>query len=63
MDLTDQQRREGDRRVKAAVDGVSNGADPNPDETVEWLDSLEYVLEHGGIDPGRTSSLSDYLRG
>ena len=50
MDLTDQQRREGDRRVKAAVDGVSNGADPNPDETVEWLDSLEYVLEHGGID-------------
>ena len=26
-----------------------NGADPNPAETREWLDSLEYILENGGI--------------
>ena len=24
--------------------------DPNPDETVEWLESLEHVLAHGGIE-------------
>ena len=30
--------------------GVSNGADPNPAETSEWLESLENILEHDGIE-------------
>ena len=34
------------------VDGPNavNGADPDPEETREWLDSLEYVLDNAGID-------------
>ena len=46
MDATDEQRRTGDRLARDAV----NGVDPNPAETGEWLESLENVLEHGGVD-------------
>ena len=39
--------------AKARRDGArscASGADPNPTETREWLESLEYVLEHDGIE-------------
>ena len=39
--------------AQARRDGVgarANGADPNPTETREWLDSLEYVLAQDGIE-------------
>ena len=36
-----------------------NGADPNPAETREWLDSLEYILENEGI--GRANFLLERL--
>ena len=34
------------------LDGAvrATGADPDPEETREWLDSLEYVLDKAGID-------------
>ena len=34
----------------AGVRASANGVDPNPSETREWLDSLEYVLEHDGVE-------------
>ena len=35
----------------ASLDGSSgvNGADPDPEETGEWLEALEYVLDNAGI--------------
>ena len=41
--------------AKQPCDGAAeakplNGADPNPEETREWLDSLEYILENDGIE-------------
>ena len=50
MDLTDHERGARDRHAAAAAQGVSNGADPNPAETSEWLESLENILEHDGIE-------------
>ena len=50
MDVTDHERGAQDRRAPAASQGVSNGADPNPAETSEWLESLENILEHDGIE-------------
>ena len=37
---------------EASLDGASgiNGADPDPEETGEWLEALEYVLDNAGID-------------
>ena len=37
---------------EARVDGVSdaNGRDPDPEETGEWLEALEYVLDNAGIE-------------
>ena len=50
MDVTDHERGALDRRAPTAAQGVSNGADPNPAETSEWLESLENILEHDGIE-------------
>ena len=39
--------------ARAQRDGAvarANGADPNPTETREWLDSLEYVLAQDGVE-------------
>ena len=40
----------GDGRTprEGALD--ANGKDPDPEETGEWLDALEYVLDHAGIE-------------
>lgn len=29
---------------------LRNAKDPNPDETQEWLDALEYILENQGVE-------------
>ncbi len=37
---------------EARLDGVpgANGQDPDPEETGEWLEALEYVLDNAGIE-------------
>ena len=37
---------------EASLDGALgvNGADPDPEETGEWLEALEYVLDNAGIE-------------
>ena len=39
----------GDSAARA-VGRLANGADPDPAETGEWLDSLEDILQRGGIE-------------
>ena len=36
------------QRLDGALD--ANGRDPDPEETGEWLEALEYVLDNAGID-------------
>ncbi|MDE0036897.1 MAG: pyruvate dehydrogenase (acetyl-transferring), homodimeric type [Gammaproteobacteria bacterium] len=39
---------DGEARLDGAPGG--NGQDPDPEETGEWLEALEYVLDNAGID-------------
>ena len=49
MDVTGHEPGAQDRRP-AASQGASNGADPNPAETGEWLESIENILERDGVE-------------
>ena len=47
-----EQQSPGNVDREASLDGASgvNGQDPDPEETGEWLEALEYVLDNAGID-------------
>ena len=47
-----EQQPPGNADREASLDGGLgvNGADPDPEETGEWLEALEYVLDNAGID-------------
>ena len=47
-----EQQPPGNVEREASLDGASgvNGADLDPEETGEWLEALEYVLDNAGID-------------
>ena len=61
MALRKDQEDNASSEAKQGLDGawLANGADADPEETREWLDSLEYVLEHVGIE--RASFLLERL--
>ena len=61
MALRKDQEDNASSEAKRGLDGawLANGADADPEETREWLDSLEYVLEHVGIE--RASFLLERL--